>query len=195
MAGEPVDHQWFRDGLPPVVLTVGRLGDQKDHPTLLRAFAKVRACREARLVILGEAPNARETQRRIGELRGLACSLGIEDDVDFLGYQPNPFKYMSRAAVFALTSRFEGLGNALIEALACGCPIVSTDCESGPAEILSYGRYGQLVPVGDIDAVAEAILLTLDSPCNPDYLKSRAEQFSVDRVASQYEQIMLASVE
>lgn len=189
-AQEPLDHAWFQDGQPPVLLTVGRLDDQKDHPSLIRAFAKLRAEREARLVILGEAPNPRETAARTKALRDLARSLGVEADVDLAGYQSNPFKYMKRAAVFVLTSRFEGLGNVLIEALACGCPVVSTDCESGPGEVLEAGKHGRLVPVGDVDAMARALTETLDDSSQPEQLKARAADFSADAIGAEYERLL-----
>lgn len=190
MAQETIDHPWFRERKSPVILTAGRLDDQKDHPTLIKAFAKVRARRPVHLVILGDAQSDKNTAVRMNTLRELASSLGVSDDVYLAGFQHNPFRYMNRAAVFVLTSRYEGLGNVLIEALACGCPIVSTDCESGPSEILEHGRYGTLVPVGDVDAIADAILSTLDDTHHPEALKARARDFSVDRVTTQYEQVM-----
>jgi glycosyltransferase involved in cell wall biosynthesis len=190
-AQEALEHPWFQEGQPPVLLTVGRLDNQKDHPTLIRAFARIRAGREVRLVILGEAPHARETAARTTALRDLAYSLGVEKDVDLPGYQHNPFRFMRRASVFVLTSRFEGLGNVLIEALACGCPVVSTDCESGPAEILERGKYGRLVAVGDVDGLARALGMALDDPGDPEFPKARARDFSSERIARQYEELMV----
>lgn len=154
MCSLPVDHPWFRDGEPPVVLAVGRLEAQKDYPTLLQAFAQVVQVRPARLLILGEG-SLRST------LEQLVRSLGLEDWVSMPGFVPNPFPYMRCASVYVLSSRFEGLPNVLIQALACGCPVVSTDCPSGPREILDGGRYGHLVPVGDASALAQAILEVL----------------------------------
>src|SRR5262249_43075680 len=146
-------HPWFRPSAPPVVLGAGRLHAQKDFPTLLRAFAQVRAKREARLMILGEAKCAEYRT----ELMALAAQLGIADDVMLPGFVANPFAYMARAAVFVLSSAWEGLPTVLIEALASGCPVVSTACPSGPREILENGKYGPLVPVGDDTALANAI--------------------------------------
>ena len=122
------DHPWFDDTDMPVILSVGRLVASKDHPTLLRAFARVLGSRPARLVILGEGPNR-------NMLTSLADELGIAESVDLPGFTANPFAYMARSRVFALSSSTEGLPTALIEAMACGAPIVSTDCPSGPREI------------------------------------------------------------
>ena len=153
---EPLDHPWFAPGEPPVILGVGKLEAQKDFPTLIRAFAQVRKIQPARLVILGWGP---EPEKR--KLEALIHELGVEADVNLPGYVNNPFAYMSRAGVFALSSRWEGFGNVVVEALAVGTPVVSTDCESGPSEILDNGRYGTLVPVGDAQALAESILEVL----------------------------------
>lgn len=146
----PVDHRWFGPGQTPVLLSVGRLRVQKDFPTLIRAFAEVRRTRLARLLILGEGP-----ERPI--LEALVKELGLEQDVCLPGFIGNPYAYMARASAFILSSRWEGLPGVLIEALACGAPVISTDCPSGPREILADGRYGQLVPVGDVAAMAHAI--------------------------------------
>src|SRR5574337_1652302 len=150
----PLDHPWLAPGSPPVLLAVGRLVAQKDFPTLLKAFARVRAVRPARLLILGEG-------RKRRKLEVLARELGVASDVDLPGYALNPFPYMVRASVFVLSSAWEGFGNVVVEAMACGCPVVSTDCLSGPAEILVSGAYGSLVPVGDDAAMAQAILSVL----------------------------------
>ncbi|MGB9554008.1 MAG: glycosyltransferase, partial [bacterium] len=128
-AEEPVDHPWFRPGEPPVILGVGRLTAAKDFPTLIRAFALVHKERPARLMILGEGEDR-------PELEALVRELGLEQDVALPGFVENSYKYMKRAAVFVLSSRWEGLPTVLIEALALGTPVVSTDCPSGPKEIL-----------------------------------------------------------
>ena len=150
-------HPWLEDGQPPVVLGVGRLTPQKDFPTLLRAFALVRRRRLARLVILGEGQDR-------PELEVLVAQLGLQDDVALPGYQPAVPAFMARAAVFVLSSAWEGLPTVLIEALALSPRIVSTDCPSGPREILQHGRLGRLVPMGDPEALGEAILTCLDHP-------------------------------
>jgi glycosyltransferase involved in cell wall biosynthesis len=191
---EPVDHPWFQPGTPPVIMSAGRLGRAKDHPTLIRAFALVRRARPARLVIFGEGKSETKTARSVAALQALAGELGVADDVALPGFVANPFAYMARAAVFALSSINEGLPGVLIQAMACGCPVVSTDCPSGPAEILAGGRYGRLVPPGDDAALAAAILATLDAPPAAVTLRERASFFSVDRAVAQYERVMLGDV-
>jgi glycosyltransferase involved in cell wall biosynthesis len=175
---QPVEHPWFSPGEPSVILGVGRLTAQKDFPTLIRAFAHVRQHRDTRLVILGEG----EERTRLEQL---VASLGLRNCVDFPGFVDNPYSWMRRAAVFGLSSRWEGLGVVLVEAMACGTPVVSTDCPSGPREILEDGKWGKLVPVGDPDKLAEAIIDTLDNP--PAYDPAvRAADFSVERAVEGY---------
>lgn len=146
----PLEHPWFAPGSPPVVLATGRLCMAKGHDVLLDAFASIRGRYDARLIILGD-----------GELRGALCRqvsrFGLGQVVQMPGFVSNPFSYMSRAAVFAFPSRWEGLGNSLLEAMACGIPIAAADCPSGPSEVLEGGRYGRLVPVDDIVAWAQAL--------------------------------------
>jgi glycosyltransferase involved in cell wall biosynthesis len=173
-ASEAVDHPWFAPQAPPVILGVGRLVPQKDFATLVRAFARVRAERPARLVILGEG-EGREP------LLALARELGVEKEMDLPGFQANPFAFMARCAVFVLSSAWEGMGNVLVEALAAGCPVVSTDCPHGPREVLDDRALGPLVPVGDDAALARAILRTLDAPGDPSLRQERAAEFSVER--------------
>lgn len=187
---EPLEFPWFAAGEPPVILGVGRLGRAKDFPTLVRALAAVRKTRPARLLILGEATNARRSAKRKAELDELAGELGIESHIRLQGFVDNPFPYMRQAAVFALSSLYEGFGNVLVEAMACGTPVVSTDCPSGPAEILEQGRYGPLVPVGDHQAMAAAILDILAKPPDPELLSTRAAEFSVARAVDQYEALL-----
>lgn len=186
-AKAPVAHPWFAPGAPPVLLGVGRLAPQKDFPTLIRAFARVRAQRAARLMILGDG----KTADRRAELLALAGELGVAEDVALPGFQPNPFAYMAQASLFVLSSAWEGLPGVLVQALACGCPVVSTDCPSGPAEILERGRYGRLVAVGDTAALAEAIGLTLDNPPERDWLRARGAVFSVDPSVDRHLEVLL----
>jgi glycosyltransferase involved in cell wall biosynthesis len=188
---EPIDHPWFQPGAPPVVMSAGRLGRAKDFPTLIRAFAQVRRLRPARLVIFGKGKSEAKTAKSIAGLQALAAELGVEGDVALPGFVANPFAYMARAATFALSSINEGLPGVLIQAMACGCPVDSTDCPSGPAEILAGGRYGRLVPPGDDKALAEAILATLEAPPPAALLRERAGWFSVERAVAQYERLML----
>jgi glycosyltransferase involved in cell wall biosynthesis len=154
-AEEPLEHPWFREGEPPVILGVGRLTKQKDFPTLIRAFALVRQQRPARLMILGEGEER-------PQLEALVKELGIAEDVSLPGFVQNPYPYMKKAAVFVLSSRWEGLPTVLIEAAALDVPVISTNCPSGPAEILAMYS-DQLVDVGDKDGMARAILKTLQS--------------------------------
>lgn len=180
----PLDDPWFGPDAPPVLLNVAQLRVQKDQATLLRAFAQVRKQRPARLLILGEG-----NQR--GPLEALAQELGVADDVRLAGFVPNPLAYMRRAKLFVLSSAWEGLPTVLIEALACGSPIVSTDCPSGPAEILDHGRYGRLVPVGDAHVLAAAIVSVLDAPVDCAELEQRGMVFSASAVAEPYVQLLL----
>ena len=172
-AASPVDHPWFDDRRTPVILTAGRLVAQKDQPTLLRAFAEIRKTRPARLMILGDGPDC-------GKLMALARELSIHDDVDFRGFQFNPVAYMARARLFVLSSTYEGLPSALIEAMACGTPVVSTDCPGDPREILEDGRWGRLAPVGDWRMLARAMQDTLDDPVSPEHLITRARHYSAE---------------
>ncbi len=157
LAREPSHHPWFAAAEPPVILGVGRLTPAKDFPTLIRAFAAVREQRPARLIILGEGEE-REA------LTALVSQLGVAADVALPGFQPNALAYMANSALFVLSSAWEGLPTVLIEALAAGARVVSTDCHSGPREILQDGRLGTLVPVGDPQALAAAIIETLQQP-------------------------------
>jgi glycosyltransferase involved in cell wall biosynthesis len=159
-AARASEHPWLAPGQPPVVLGVGRLTSQKNFALLLHAFATVRRARETRLLILGEGE-----QR--SELEALAVRLGIADDVALPGFRDDAAACMAGAAVFVLSSAWEGLPTVLIEALAVGTRVVSTDCPSGPREILQDGRLGALVPVGDADALARALLRTLEQPRTP----------------------------
>ncbi|WP_373190363.1 glycosyltransferase [Halomonas sp.] len=179
----PVTHPWFISSGPPVVLAAGRLVEKKDYATLLRAIAIARRHRDMRLIILGDGPEH-------GHLEQLCRELAITDIVDMPGYQANPHAYLARAAVFALSSRREGFPNVLLEALACGCPVVSTDCPSGPAEALASGKFGKLVPVGDASALAEALLQTLQAPMNRESLQARAAQFTLARTAKRYLELL-----
>ena len=186
LAKEPIDHPWFAADAPPVILSAGRLSAQKDFPTLIRAFAALRATRDARLVILGGATADGKTEVRQQDLVALAEGLGVASDLCLLGFMPNPYAYMARARIFALSSAWEGFGNVLVEALACGCPVVSTDCPHGPAEILDGGRYGRLVPVGDDAAMAKAMADVLVSPPDPALLRQRSQEFTVERSVDGY---------
>jgi glycosyltransferase involved in cell wall biosynthesis len=178
LAQRPPDHPWYAPGSPPVILGVGRLTRQKDFFTLVRAFAEVRRRRRARLVILGEGEDR-------PALEGLVAELGLHDDVSLPGFRDNAPAYMARSALFVLSSAWEGLPTVLIEALAVGTPVVSTDCPSGPREILQEGRLGALAPIGDASALANAMDRALDHtdpPVPPDALAA----FTLDAAVDHY---------
>ena len=185
LTAEPLTHPWFTGDGPPVLLAVGGFKPAKDHATLLRAFALVRKKRPVRLILLGEG-SLRERLTRQAE------ELGVTADLEMPGFVDNPFQYMAHASLFVLSSVFEGLGMVLIEALACGCPAVSTDCPSGPQEILDRGRYGTLVPVGDEKALAAAILQALDAPLDKAKLAARGSEFSLTRATEHYLRLLEA---
>ncbi len=177
-AQAPLQHPWFGPGCPPVVLAVGRLTEQKDFATLLCSFAQIRRARPARLLILGEGelrPALEDQVRR----------LGLQEDVSLPGFVANPYAYMSRAALLVLSSRWEGLPTVLAEALYCGPAIVATDCPSGPREILADGRYGRLVPPGDVDSLARAMAAALNDKRLPPPRESWSP-FELETVVSQY---------
>lgn len=181
---QPIDHSWFAEGESPVILGVGRLVKQKDFATLVRAFAKVHQQTDCRLVILGDV-DVREPDIK-PELDRLIEEFDIQADVQFPGFVDNPYAYMAKAKVFALSSIYEGFGNVVAEAIAAGTTVVSTDCESGPAEILDNGKYGYLVPVGDSEALAQSILEALSNPTDKALLAERAKAFTVETIVNQY---------
>jgi glycosyltransferase involved in cell wall biosynthesis len=176
---EPPDHPWLVEKTLPVILAVGRLEKQKNYPLLLESFARLRNRVACRLLVLGEG-------ELIEELRARATHLGIEDYVDFAGYRSNAMSFMRQADLFVLSSDFEGLSNVLIEAMAVGCPVVSTDAPHGPREVLQEGRLGQLVPVGDVDGLARAMEETLRNPGDAELRQRWAMAFSVRASADQY---------
>ena len=182
-------HPWLNDAGPrvPVICAAGRLERQKDFPTLIRAFARVRAHRDCRLLILGEG-KARP------HLLALIAELGLRDQVDLVGFQSNPYAFMARSALFVLSSAWEGSPNVLTEALALGTPAVATDCPSGPAEVLDGGRFGPLVPVGDVSALARAMIATLEHPLPGAVLRSAVSEYEQGRSARHYLEAMGLSV-
>lgn len=184
-AKEQINHHWFDVDASPVILGVGRLTKQKDFNTLIQAFARIFAKRPVRLLLLGEGDLRNELERTVLEL-------GLGQSVSFLGFVSNPYAYMSRASVFVLSSRWEGLPGALIQAMACGTPVVSTDCPSGPREILENGKWGRLVPVGDADALALAIEQTLDQSTSPQ-VEHRARDFGEDQAVKEYLKVLIGA--
>jgi glycosyltransferase involved in cell wall biosynthesis len=199
---ETADHPWFSDSIP-VIATLGRLTAAKGQDRLLKAFARVKlTLPECRLVLIGDGELKEE-------LRKLARDLGLEKDVLFLGFQANPFKYLSRASIFVFPSIWEGFPVALLEAMACGCPVIASDCKSGPREILSpggleptkpgnitMGPYGVLVPTGEIEPLERAILTLLtDAALRNHYSEmavARAHNFDARNIAKAYERLLFA---
>lgn len=176
----PADQAWLQRNKLPILVNVGRLQPQKDQATLIRAFAKVRAALPCRLLVLGEGPLRTD-------LEALAASLGLGEDIYLPGARPNPFPYLARANLFVLSSAWEGFPNVVLEALAFGCPVVSTDCPSGPADLLAGGKLGHLAKVGDADELAKAILETLAAPpATQEALLARAGDFAPRRIAKCY---------
>ncbi len=185
---EPVSHPWFGDGGPPIILSVGRLSVPKHYDLLVRAVSAARRQRPLRLVILGDGEER-------ASLKALVQELGAEAFVSLPGFAENPYAYMARADLFVLSSAWEGLPNALIEAMACGLPVVSTDCPHGPREILAAsacgcGQVGTLTPPDDVEGLAQAILQELAVDRDRDVLRRQAKHFSTDRAVRAYIDLM-----
>lgn len=175
----------------PMLIAIGRLTAQKGYPYLLRAFKKLRDNLSVKLLILGQGKEEENLKR-------LTKGLKIADDVVFMGFQTNPYKYLAKASVFVLSSLYEGLGNVILEAMACGVPVVSTRCPCGPGEIITDGVNGLLVPPADESALAEAILRLLrdESLCKrlAEAGRQRAQDFRVEKIIAQYEEVFLETV-
>ncbi|MGF1568335.1 MAG: glycosyltransferase [Nodosilinea sp.] len=180
---EPLEHPWLSLNEPPVILSVGRLTKQKDFTTLIQAFSLVRKQKTTRLIILGEGEEK-------PLLESLVEELGLTKDVAFLGFVSNPYVFMAKASVLVLSSAWEGFGNVLVESMASGTPVVSTNCDSGPAEILDDGKYGKLVSVGKAEDMANAILETLLNPLEANTLKKRANEFTLEKAVQSYQLLM-----
>ena len=172
-----LDHPWFYPNEPPVIISIGRLTEQKDFFTLIEAFALVRQSKCARLIILGEGE-----QRP--KLEALIKKLDLTQDVSMPGFVSNPYPYLTHANMFVLSSKWEGLPTVLVEALYCNVPVIATDCMSGPREILEDGKYGMLIPVGDHKSLAEAIIVNLNNEVPPQ--KESWQPFESDHVVDQY---------
>ena len=181
---QPAGHPWLDDPGLRVILAAGRLTKNKDFSTLLAAFASLRERCPTRLIVLGKG-------RLRPVLESQAKELRIAEHVDFPGFVQNPYAFMAKASLFVLSSRFEGLPTVLIEAMACGCPVVSTDCPFGPDEILEDGRWGELVPMSDAKALSEAMLRTLENPRPSDALRKRASVFGIEKAVARYEELLL----
>lgn len=178
-AAIPVQHPWLDDPCEKVFIAVGRLAEQKDFGTLISAFGKVRKQVKSRLIILGEGPERKVLEQQIQRE-------GLVQDVELKGFVENPYSWIARSDVFVSSSRWEGFGNVIAEALGIGLPIVSTDCPSGPSEILCEGRYGELVPVQDSEALASGMIRAMESEHNADTMKDAATRFWAKNTAPQY---------
>jgi len=174
---------WYAAGRAPVILSVGRLAPEKDFSTLIRAFAGLSDNLPARLLILGEGPER-------AQLEALIDALALGERVALPGFVANPFAHMARAGVFVLSSTFEGLPSALIQAMACGCPVVATDCPHGPAEILAGGRHGRLVPIGDVAAMTKAVADALTAPRNAEALRAGTAPFAAGPSTERYLEVL-----
>ncbi|GAB7095460.1 hypothetical protein JCM30237_26140 [Halolamina litorea] len=163
-------------------MSAGRHAPEKDFRTLVDAFASLREKREARLVLIGDGPEHEA-------LVEYADSMDVAEDIDLPGFVNNVYPYMSNANVFALSSKTEVFGMVIVEAMGCGCPVVSTDC-TGPTEILADGEYGPLSPVGDVERMADALERTLNDPLDVETLRSRAREFSTERSVERYEALI-----
>ncbi len=178
-ATEAIDHPWLMSDGNPVFLGVGRFAAQKDFTTLIQAFSILRQQTPARLIILGEGALRSRYEAQIE-------TLGLQDDVSLPGFDPNPYRYMSRATALVLSSRWEALPTVLIEAMACGCQLIGTRCPYGVEAILANGEFGQLVPVEDPIALAEAMKTAINSPIPLEALRFRANDFGIDRAVDRY---------
>jgi len=166
------------------LITVGKLKAVKDHVTLLNAFARIVVENDqASLLILGDGAMRSVLEQQVGEL-------ALVDRVSMPGYVQDPYPYYLAADLFVLTSEYEGFGNVIVEAMECGLPVIATDCPSGPREILDDGEYGKLVPVGDVNALAAAMLASLEDEPNPQRQKDRAADFSIEKAAVRYLQLL-----
>lgn len=176
---EPPDHEWFKEHRLPIIVSAGRLTMQKDFRTLIKAFALVRKEIDVRLIILGEGEE-REN------LENLVKELGVSDYVWMPGFVNNPYKYIKNSSLFVLSSIYEGIANVLVEALACNVPVISTDCLSGPREILENGKYGKLVPIGDVKALTNAMVEALTNPQSTKPTKELLNKYYADKISGEY---------
>jgi glycosyltransferase involved in cell wall biosynthesis len=183
-AQEKLCHPWLVDKTEPVFIAVGSLTAQKDFSNLLESFCLVNKQMASRLIVLGEGPLRQELKTQVLEL-------GIHEKVDFYGFAKNPFSFMALSDVFVLSSKWEGLPNALIQAVALGMRIVATDCPSGPQEILDNGKIGTLVEVGNVKTLASAMLSSLETQHNSGYVKSSAKRFSSDIILPKYIKVLV----
>ena len=187
-AHTPVDHPWLSKNFDePVLITVGRLTKNKDHQTLLEAFRLINDTTPSRLLILGEGPERASLEKIIAET-------GMADRVQLPGFVDTPWAWMAKSSLFVLSSFAEGSGNVLTEAMAVGTPVVSTDCPSGPSEMLDGGRIAPLVPVGDAEALAAACMDVLNSGIASSLLDEAVAPFKAEVAAKHYLEFMRVGV-
>lgn len=179
---EKVEYPWFSEKIP-IIITIGRLIEKKGHGKLIQAFAKIKKQIPSKLVIIGEGNLRKQLER-------LTVKFEVEKDIAFLGWQENPYKYISKSNIFVLSSNSEPFGLVVVEAMVCGIPVVSFDCESGPREILDNGEYGILVPVGDIEGLSEAVINILKNNDLREKIIQRAKKrvhiFNTKDIAKEY---------
>lgn len=185
-AAAPLEEEWLTRATTPVIVGAGRLCAQKNFALLIEAFAIARKERALRLMLLGQGPE-------LAALEALAARLGVAEDVRFVGFVPNPLAYFSRASLFVLSSRWEGMSNVLIEAMACGCPVVAVRAPTGTAELLDEGRVGPLVPA-DAEKLAKAMLSRLNSPRQSGLLEAQARRYDLDETLSAYRNLLFAGL-
>lgn len=178
----PLPYSLKLDDRTDYIICVGRLTEAKDFETMIKGFKKVRESVDVKLLILGEGERRSDLEKLINQ-----CDL--EGEVFLPGYVSNPYYFIKRAKLFVMSSKWEGFGNVIVEALGAGVPVISTNCPGGPSEILENGKYGTMVPVGNADKLAEEILETLKkNPFKPEVLINRAKDFGVQKICDQYYQ-------
>lgn len=182
---EEIDHKWVNDSKQPVILGIGRLTLQKDFEMLIKAFSILKSKVPAKLIILGEGELRNDLEAQIK-------SLGLSESIDLYGFHNNPYAFIRQTELFVLSSRWEGLPTVLIEALACDATVVSTDCKSGPREILAGGKYGKLVDVGDFEGLAVAMeeSLSKEKQNSKEEIKSWLHQFRAEEVTLEYKKLI-----
>jgi glycosyltransferase involved in cell wall biosynthesis len=188
-SAEPLNDPWFAPDAPPVIISAGRLSRQKNFALLIEAFAQLRKARRARLVILGDGP--RKWHRALAEQ---SAALGIQPDVRLAGYEPNPLRFFARAQLFVLTSLWEGASNVLLEALACGCPVVAADCPTGVREVLNGGEVGEIVKYPDAQSLSCAMARSLDALHDRQKLRSHASRYRLSDILVAYLELITNEV-
>ncbi|MGD9638894.1 MAG: glycosyltransferase [Alphaproteobacteria bacterium] len=176
---EPAEHKWLNNKALPLIVAGGRLCEQKNFSLLIKAFAKVRTKKDVNLIIMGEGADRNKLEQLIAEL-------DLKENVDLIGQISNPFAFLAKSDLFVLSSIREGMPNMLLQALACGCPSVSTNCPSGPSELIKDGENGFLTPVGDEDKMAEKILTALDTNFDKDQIIASVSSHKIENISNQY---------